>query len=91
MALNASNEYEVVLTKQAKNFLSSVPKNFYRLLSNHLLALKLDPFPHGAIKLKGSENKYRLRVGSYRILYIVEHGVLVITIIKIGNRKDVYD
>ncbi len=91
MASNEANDYQVVLTKQAKKFLSTIPKNYYRIISQHLLNLEQDPFPQGSIKLKGSENEYRLRVGVYRILYIVEHNQLMVMVIKIGHRKDVYD
>ena len=91
MVSNEPNEYQVVLTKQAKKFLSTIPKNYYRIISQHLLNLEHDPFPHGSIKLKGSENEYRSRVGVYRILYIVEHNHLIVMVIKIGHRKDVYD
>lgn len=71
MASNEPNDYQVVLTKQTKKFLSVIPKNYYRILSKHLLNLEHDPFPQGSIKLKGSENEYRLRVGVYRFYILL--------------------
>ena len=53
-------------------------------------SLAADPFPPGCVKLSGSERSYRIRVGHYRILYEVSTGRLVIEVIKIGHRKDVY-
>ena len=53
-------------------------------------ALASDPFPHGHRKLVGSEAKYRIRVGDYRVVYNVENQELVIFIIRIGHRKDIY-
>lgn len=92
MASNAANEYQLVFTKQVEKFLSTiVPKKYYRNITDHLLELKYNPFPHGSIKLQGSQNEYRLRVGVYRILYTVQHNKLIVTVIKIGHRKDVYD
>ncbi len=91
MALKGQNEYAVVITKQAQKNLADLPKNYYHKISEHLLQLEQDPFPHGSIKLQGSQNDYRLRVGVYRILYTVEHNKLIITVIKIGHRKDVYN
>ena len=49
-----------------------------------------DPFPLGCTKLSGSERSYRIRVGDYRILYDVFSGRLLIEVIKVGHRKDVY-
>lgn len=50
-----------------------------------------DPFPPGCTKLSGSERSYRIRVGDYRILYDVLARLLVIEVIRIGHRRDVYD
>ena len=53
-------------------------------------ALADDPFPAGCTKLSGSERSYRIRVGGYRVLYDVFFGRLLIEVIKVGHRKDVY-
>jgi len=53
-------------------------------------ALADDPFPPGCTKLSGSERSYRIWVGDYRILYDVFSGRLLIEVVKIGHRKDVY-
>ena len=53
-------------------------------------ALATRPFPPGCVKLSGSEHSYRIRVGAYRILYDVLGDRLIIEVIKIGHRKDVY-
>ena len=53
-------------------------------------ALAENPFPPGCTKLTGSERTYRIRVGDYRILYDVFSGRLLIEVVKIGHRKDVY-
>lgn len=84
--------FEVILSRQAKKFLDrDVPKSYYRVLTDHLLSLSSDPHPQGSIKLKGSEDLYRLRVGVYRIIYSIEHEQLVVQVISIGHRKDVYN
>ncbi len=91
MALKNTNKDIVLISKSAKKELSNIPSTYYRLITDHLLNLENNPFPHGSIKLMGHENGYRLRVGQYRILYTVEHNKLTITVIKIGHRKDVYN
>ena len=53
-------------------------------------ALLQDPFPPGCTKLSGSQRSYRIRVGDYRILYEVLGDCLVIEVIKVGHRRDVY-
>ena len=53
-------------------------------------ALAEDPFPPGCTKLSGSERSYRIRVGEYRVLYDVFSGRLLIEVVKVGHRKDVY-
>lgn len=53
-------------------------------------SLAANPFPQGCTKLSGSEQSYRIRVGSFRILYDVLSGRLIIEVIKVGHRRDVY-
>ncbi len=57
-----------------------------------LTALGDDPYPEDADikKLTGPSGLYRLRVGSYRVAYQVEDGELIILVVKIGDRRDVY-
>jgi len=53
-------------------------------------ALAHEPFPQGARKLTGYDDVFRVRRGRYRILYSVSEPTLIIVILKIGHRKDVY-
>lgn len=53
-------------------------------------ALAHEPYPVGARELSGYADVFRIRVGVYRVLYAVEDGRLVVLILKIGHRKDVY-
>ena len=48
------------------------------------------PFPQGCRKLKGSTDTYRIRVGNYRVVYEVAERCLVIEIVRVRHRKDVY-
>ena len=48
------------------------------------------PRPAGVEKLQGQENRYRVRVGEYRVLYEIEDRVLLVLVIRIGHRRDVY-
>ena len=56
-----------------------------------IYALAVEPRPAGCKKLSGQANTYRVRVGDFRILYDVEDEVLVVLVVQIGNRREVYD
>lgn len=49
-----------------------------------------DPRPRGTVKLKGEDELYRIRAGDYRIVYEVRDAALVVVVIKVGHRRDVY-
>lgn len=53
-------------------------------------ALAADPRPHGAEKLAGLDNRYRIRVGDYRIIYVINDTGRVVVIAVIGHRREVY-
>lgn len=53
-------------------------------------ALADDPRPPGCEKLAGHEGRYRIRQGNYRILYSIEDAELLIWVVKVGHRRDVY-
>jgi mRNA interferase RelE/StbE len=53
--------------------------------------LASSPFPHGCCKLKGSEGTFRIRVGDYRVVYEVVHDRLIVVIVRVRHRKDVYE
>jgi mRNA interferase RelE/StbE len=53
--------------------------------------LSTDPYPSGVRKLAGSEHTYRIRVGDYRIIYSILASALLIEIIRVEHRRDVYN
>lgn len=82
--------FRIVIEKKALKFLATVPKKDYLKIRAHIDLLAENPHPQGSIKLQDSENIYRLRYGNYRILYTVESDKLVIYVVDVGNRKDIY-
>ena len=82
--------YQIVITKSALKELTKMPTSVYKNMDKRISGLAFNPFPDGYTKLKGSENSYRIRVGAYRIIYNLYHDELVIKIIKVGHRSDVY-
>jgi mRNA interferase RelE/StbE len=55
-----------------------------------VLELSNEPFPHGVKKLIGSEFSYRIRVGDYRVVYEVFEKRLIVEIVRVRHRKDIY-
>ena len=82
--------YEVEVSRTAEKQLRKLPREDQERVARRMLVLASDPFPRGARKLTGYEDVYRVRVGRYRILYSASRRRLVIIILKIGYRKDVY-
>jgi mRNA interferase RelE/StbE len=52
--------------------------------------LAIEPRPNGVRKLEGFKNSYRVRIGNYRVVYKIEDSELIIEVVKISDRKDVY-
>lgn len=53
-------------------------------------ALAREPRPAGCEKLRGSDDRYRVRQGPYRVIYEVDDAARIVTVVKIGHRRDVY-
>ena len=81
--------YNVRITKSAAKELEDVPKPDRLRIVDKIRLLAENPRPHGSKKLSGEE-KYRLRQGDYRILYTIDDRIVTVTVVKIGNRRDVY-
>lgn len=81
--------YKLVFKKSVAKDLRLIPnKDIVRILQR-MEELKTNPRPAGCEKLSGQE-RYRFRQGAYRIIYEVADELLVITVVKIGHRKQVY-
>jgi len=81
--------YELRFRKSVSKDLDPIPKREIQRLMQVIQALADNPRPPQAIKLSGAE-KYRLRCGVYRVLYEIHDDLLVVCVVKVGHRKDVY-
>lgn len=81
--------YSVLLTKSAAKELETVPTKDRRRIVTKIGSLTHNPRPVGVEKLSGDE-KYRIRQGDYRILYEIVNAELIVTVVRIGNRREVY-
>ena len=84
-------EYEIRLARRATKDLRRISKPYLTRLLQAIENLSGDPLPIGCKRLVGATNLYRIRVSDYRIVYTVEHDVLVVLVVQVGHRKDIYD
>jgi mRNA interferase RelE/StbE len=83
-------EYTVRLSRRAEKYLDKLSNNIAEPILKALSALSHNPRPHGYKKLKGRDG-YRVRVGNYRIIYEIFDRILVVDVIDLGHRKEIYD
>ncbi len=81
--------YQVNLKRSAEKELERLPKEIHDKIVKRLFSLKDHPHIPGAKKLLGGE-RYRIRVGQYRILYGVDESQQIIEVFSVGHRKEVY-
>ena len=81
--------YSVLITRSAARELEGLSPRDRRRIVERIRKLAGEPRPFGAEKLSG-EDKYRIRQGNFRVLYEILDRELVVTVIRIGNRRDVY-
>ena len=82
--------YHVKLSKNAERSLDVLPNEIVIRIYEALKKLSKNPKPFGYKKLKNREG-YRIRSGDYRIIYTIDNQELLVLILTIGHRKDVYE
>jgi mRNA interferase RelE/StbE len=81
--------YNILLKDSVRKDLDSIPGNDLRRIIERIGSLAETPRPVGCEKLSGQE-RYRIRQGSYRIIYSIQDAELTIWVIKVGHRREVY-
>jgi len=82
--------YAVELKPQAAKFIAVQEKKIQRQLIAHIEVLAANPRPSGCKLLYTEEKLYRIRSGSYRIIYQIQDKILLVVVVRIGDRKDIY-
>ena len=83
--------YSIEFTKQADKALDKMPRNTRLLVVEKIKQLARDPFGAANVKQLVGRLGYRLRVGDWRVIYDVESRRLVVRVLKIGSRAEVYE
>lgn len=81
--------YTVLVERYAQKQLLKLEKRAIPAIKVTIAQLAENPRPPGYIKLKGEE-AYRIRVGNYRIIYEIDDDKVVVIVVTIGHRKDIY-
>ena len=82
--------YQVTLKKRAIKALEDINEPYYSNVKAAIYALANNPRPKGYKKLKGRDG-YRIRVADYRIIYDILDKILLVDVIDLGHRKDIYE
>ncbi len=83
-------KYTITISKTAQKQLDKLPDNVAEEIIDLIQSLGSDPRPHGYKKLKGRTG-YRVRKGNYRVVYDIFDRILLVDVIAVGNRKNIYD
>ena len=81
--------YELVFRKSVAKDLRLLPNKDVKRILERIRTLAVDPRPAGCEKLSGQE-RYRIRQGDYRIVYEVEDARLIVLVVKVGHRREIY-
>ena len=81
--------YTIFILRRAQKELAKLPLEAFEPVRDAIRALAEDPRPSGCIKLRNREG-WRIRVGDYRVIYEIDDRQQIVTVLHVGNRRDVY-
>ena len=83
--------YKILIKPSALKEISRLPNPIIKRIGKAIDDLAKEPRPDGVKKLKGQdENVYRIRVGDYRVVYVIDDEIKIINVNRVGHRKDIY-
>jgi mRNA interferase RelE/StbE len=82
--------YDIVFARTARKELEAIDRKFSERIIKKIELLHYDPRPPGCEKIKGEENLWRIRIGTYRVIYSISDKEKLIDVSVIRHRKDAY-
>ena len=82
--------YEIEVSRTAEKQIGRLGREEQRRIARAIVALAREPRPRGSRKFQGYDDVFRIRVGSYRVIYSIEDRRLIIVILKVGHRRSAY-
>jgi mRNA interferase RelE/StbE len=82
--------YTIQFKQSAARELAVLPKSIQQRIKTKIDSLALNPHPPGSAKMEGAGNVYRIRIGDYRVVYSIDRGELIVLVIRVRHRREVY-
>jgi mRNA interferase RelE/StbE len=82
--------YKILIENSAKKDFDNLNQKELHRVALKINQLKDEPRPYGTVKLKNSDNDYRIRIGDYRVVYEINDDLKTITVFRVKHRKNVY-
>lgn len=84
--------YNITFKKSAEKEFEKLPSSIIKRIGNSIDSLSKNPRPVGSKKLEGQkESLWRIRIGDYRVIYLIEDVIKIVEIRRIGHRKNIYE
>jgi mRNA interferase RelE/StbE len=83
--------YSVVLKSSVQKELDALDDAVFRRIDRKILALAEDPRPAGCKKLKGYKDQWRIRIGDWRVVYLIDDFAKRVSVTHVAHRREVYD
>ena len=82
--------YRVLFKPSADKALRKLPESVQKRIAAAAEELGDDPRPPGCVKLEGADDLWRIRVGVYRVVYVIQDDELIVLVVRVAHRKDIY-
>jgi mRNA interferase RelE/StbE len=83
--------YSVVIKSSAQKELDALDDAVFRRIDRKILALAENPRPAGCKKLKGYKDQWRIRIGDWRVVYVIDDSAKFVSITRVAHRREAYD
>lgn len=88
--MGSDPSYRIELKPSVVREMTRLQPRDRRRVAGAIDALAIEPRPHGVEKLKGVDDLWRVRVGDFRVIYTVQDDRLLILVVRVGNRREIY-
>ncbi|MGO8787945.1 MAG: type II toxin-antitoxin system RelE family toxin [Terriglobia bacterium] len=84
-------KYSLEIKPSAGKELDALDNALFARIDRKIMSLADNPRPAGCKKLRGYKDPWRIRVGDYRVVYLLDDAKALVTIVRVAHRKEVYD
>ena len=86
----AARRYRIDFKPSAEKSLAKLPADLQKRIVRAVELLAENPRPHGVVKMEGDETLWRIRVGDFHVVYEIHDSVLLVMVLRVGHRREVY-